>query len=111
MFGWFRADAARASCSRRRFLSGSPVRSGGNIFSATVRPAAYPARGTPRPCLPHPEARGFHKDRGDRRADVPFAPISITRETRPFLSLEAKLRLPSNEFRIAALFSRSYGED
>ena len=39
MFGWLRAEAARASWMKRRWRSGSAVASGGSILIATARPS------------------------------------------------------------------------
>ena len=38
MWGWFSADAARASCSKRRRRSGSAATPAGSTLIATVRP-------------------------------------------------------------------------
>src|SRR5215210_2193863 len=39
MFGWLRAEAARASCSKRRTSSSSRAKCAGSSFSATRRPS------------------------------------------------------------------------
>ena len=39
MFGWFKAEAARASCSKRFSLSASVESSAGSTFTATSRPS------------------------------------------------------------------------
>ncbi len=74
MCGWFSAEAARASCSKRARARGRARACAGRTLIATVRArGACRAPGTLRPCRPRRAGRRSHKGRGGCQRRGPWA--------------------------------------
>src|SRR5437879_1748424 len=70
MLGWFEAEAALASCTKRRLRSGSARLSGESVLARRTGPGEYPVPSTPHPCRPR---RVF------RRSDTALEPCRPSR--------------------------------
>ena len=71
MFGWLRAEAARASFSKRESRSASADTSAGSTLIATSRPSRVSPRGRPRPSHPRRSRRRAGSVRGSGASPVP----------------------------------------
>src|SRR6266496_3117596 len=100
MFGWFRADAARASCSNRASRSGSFDTSSGRTLSATSRPSLDPSPGTPLPSLPLPAARESRRARTCRPSRSPEALDNVEVGENPLIAVDVGLAVRREEKRV-----------